>query len=94
MKKRFLIIIFRLVIMMSSLLPIKESSKLLSSLTKVYNVTIGAHSALFMFSTHTVAPGEGDGIPLQNSYLENSKDKGAWLATVHGVAKSWKRLSS
>ena len=80
--------------MMSSLLPIKESSKLLSSLTKVYNVTKGAHSALFMLSTHTVAPGEGEGSPLQYSYLENSKDKGTWLATVHGVAKSWKRLSS
>ena len=23
------------------------------------------------------------------SCLENSKDKGAWSATVHGVAKSW-----
>ena len=35
------------------------------------------------------APGEGNGNPLQYSCLENSMDKGAWWATVHGVAKSW-----
>ena len=33
-------------------------------------------------------PGEGNGNLLQNSYLENSMDRGAWWATVHGVAKS------
>ena len=27
-------------------------------------------------------------VPLQSSCLENSMDKGAWWATVHGVAKS------
>ena len=27
--------------------------------------------------------------PIQNSCLDNSTDKGAWQATVHGVAKSW-----
>ena len=37
--------------------------------------------------------GEGDGIPLQYSYLENPMDGGAWWAAVHGVAKSWIRLS-
>ena len=31
--------------------------------------------------------------PLQYSYLENSMDRGAWRATVHGVAKSQTRLS-
>ena len=31
--------------------------------------------------------------PLQYSCLENSMDGGAWWATVHGVTKSWKRLS-
>ena len=34
-------------------------------------------------------PGEGDGSPLQCSSLENSMDRGAWWATVHGTAKSW-----
>ena len=33
-------------------------------------------------------PGEGNGNPLQYSCLENTMDRGAWLATVHGVAKS------
>ena len=37
--------------------------------------------------------GEGNGTPLQYSYLENPMDGGAWEATVHGVAKSWTRLS-
>ena len=32
--------------------------------------------------------GEGNGTTLQYSCLENSKDRGAWWATVHGVAKS------
>ena len=34
-------------------------------------------------------PGEGNGHPLQYSCLENPMDRGAWWATVHGVAKSW-----
>ena len=38
-------------------------------------------------------PGEGNGDPLQYSWLENSMDRGAWWATVNGVAKSWKRLN-
>ena len=32
--------------------------------------------------------GEGHGKPLQDSCLENPMDRGAWWATVHGVAKS------
>ena len=32
--------------------------------------------------------GEGNGNPLQYSCLENYMDRGAWQATVHGVAKS------
>ena len=39
------------------------------------------------------SPGEGNGNPLQYSCLENSMDGGAWWATVHGVTKSWTRLS-
>ena len=33
-------------------------------------------------------PGEGHGNPLQYYCLENSMDRGTWLATVHGVAES------
>jgi len=32
--------------------------------------------------------GEGKGNPLQYSCLENPMDRGSWLATVCGVAKS------
>ena len=35
------------------------------------------------------SPGGGHGNPLQYSWLENPMDRGAWWATVHGVAKSW-----
>ena len=33
------------------------------------------------------SPGEGNGNPLQYSCLGNPTDRGAWLATVHGVLK-------
>ena len=38
-------------------------------------------------------PGEGNGYLLQYSCLENSMDRGAWRATIHGVAQSWTKLS-
>ena len=34
-------------------------------------------------------PGEGNGNPLQYSCLDNSMDRRAWRATVHGVVKSF-----
>ena len=34
------------------------------------------------------SPGEENGNPSQDSCLENSMDRGAWQATVHGVTKS------
>ena len=39
------------------------------------------------------SPGEGHGNPLQYSCQENPVDRGAWWATVDGVAKSRTRLS-
>ena len=38
-------------------------------------------------------PGEGNGSPLQYSYLENPMDRGAWRATVHGAEKSQTQLN-
>ena len=38
------------------------------------------------------SPGGGHGNLLQYSCLENPMDRGAWWATVHGVAESWTRL--
>ena len=45
------------------------------------------------FSELWVSIGEGNGIPLQYSCLENPMDREAWWAAVHGVTKSWTRLS-
>ena len=39
------------------------------------------------------SPGAGNGNRLQCSCLENPMGRGAWWATVHGVAKSQKQLS-
>ena len=38
-------------------------------------------------------PGEGNGNPLQYFCLENSMDRGAWWAIVHGVTKNLTQLS-
>ena len=39
------------------------------------------------------SPGRGNDNPLQYSCLENPMNRGAWWATVRGVAKSWTQLS-
>ena len=35
------------------------------------------------------SPGEGNGNPLQYSWVRNPMDRGAWQATVNGVSKEW-----
>ena len=40
------------------------------------------------------SPGERNGYLLQYSCLENSMDRGAWWATIHGVAKSQTQLNN
>ena len=45
------------------------------------------------FHFSLLCTGEGNGNPLQCSYLENPREGGAWKAAVHGVAKSRTRLS-
>ena len=39
-------------------------------------------------------PGKGNGKPPQYSCLENSTDRGAWWAIVHGIAKSQTCMSN
>ena len=51
---------------------------------KIYPCNLCIPSSLFR---------EGNGNPLQYSCLENPMDRGAWWAAVHGVPKSWARLS-
>ena len=41
-----------------------------------------------------ISLGGGNGNPLQCSCLGNPTERGAWLATIHGVTKSWTRLSN
>ena len=53
-----------------------------ASKESAYNVgDLGSITGLGRF------PGSGKGYPLQYSCLENSMDKEAWQATVHGVTK-------
>ena len=40
------------------------------------------------------SPGEGNGNPFQYSCMENSMEREAWRATVHGIAKSQTRLTT
>ena len=47
----------------------------------------------YIFCFPTYQNGEGNGNPLQYSCLANPMDGGAWQAAVHGVARSWTRLS-
>ena len=55
---------------------------------------IFSSSLLFFFWLGYGVFGEGSGNPLQYSCLENSMDRGAWGATVHGVEKSQTQLSN
>ena len=47
-----------------------------------------------IFFLRQCLPGEGNGNPLQYSCLGNLMDRGAWGATVQGIAKSWTQLSN
>ena len=49
---------------------------------------------VFSLCIHIIFPLYGNGNPLQYSSMENPMDRGAWQATVHGVAKSQTWLSS
>ena len=45
------------------------------------------------YTTVSKCLGERNGNPLQYSCLENPMDGGAWWAAVHGITRSWTRLS-
>ena len=55
--------------------------------------SVGKESTCCLIPGSGRSPGEGNGNPLQYFWLENSIDRGAWWATVHGVTKSRTRLS-
>ena len=54
---------------------------------------MGRYQIIASWLLNLYAAGEGNGNPPQYSCLENSRDRGAWLATVHGVTKSQTRLT-
>ena len=60
---------------------------------RVVTVKISLEGFLFYLVEIGVPFGEGNGTTLQCSCLENPLDGGAGWAAVHGVAKSWARLS-
>ena len=47
------------------------------------------NEAYNLFQVIYLVSGEGNGNPLLCSCLENPRDRGAWWATIYGVAKSW-----
>ena len=55
--------------------------------------TYEGEGTVLIDSMIVVTVGEGNGTPLQYSCLENPMDGGTWQAAVHGVDKSWTRLS-
>ena len=68
-------------------------STLESSVVKILPVNAGATGKVGSIPGGGRAPGGGNGNPLQYSYLGNPMDRGAWWATVLGVAQSQTRQS-
>ena len=54
----------------------------------------GARGNLGLIPGSGRSPGGGKGNSIQYSCWENSKDRRAWWATVHGIAKSWRPLTT
>ena len=65
------------------------------SRTRLKRLSSSSSSMWLLQNRHSVTGswGEGNGIPLQYSCLENPMDGGAWWFAVHGVAKSRTQLS-
>ena len=59
----------------------------------VKDLPVSAEDPGSMLGSGRFPPGEGHGNPLQYPCLENPRDRGAWWATVHGVAESQTGLS-
>ena len=68
--------------------PTSSLPKTLRSRPKMFQVRL-----INILAITTLCCGESNGTPLQYSCLENPMGGGAWKAAVHGVAKSWTRLS-
>ena len=60
----------------------------LALVVKTLPATIGDARDVVLILGSGRSPGGGNGNPVPYSCLENSMDRGAWRATVHGVTKS------
>ena len=67
-------------------IPWMEEPGRLQSAHRVTKNRTGLSNFTFLLSIFPF--GEGNGNPLQCSFLENPMDRGAWWTTDHGVAKS------
>ena len=68
----------------------------LDSILKSRDITLLTKASIvkaMIFPVVMYGFGEGNGTPLQYSCLENTMDRGAWWAAVHGVARSQTQLS-
>ena len=70
----------------------KKDSQAISQTNKV-GTSRGGTQASVMFNTPQVIPRRRQWHPTPVCLLENPMDGGAWWAAVHGVSKSWTRLS-
>ena len=65
--------------------------------TLYVNITLNEDHIITLKMHHNselrVKSGVGNGNPFQYSCLENSMDRGAWRAEVHGVSKNWTQLN-
>ena len=68
-------------------------ASLVAQLVKNLPANAGDARAVGLIPQSGRSPGEGNGHPLQYSCLENSMDRGAWQASVHGVTKSQTQLN-
>ena len=57
--------------------------------TTIYCISVVPQLYCHEIYTEARSPGGGHGSPLEYSCLENSMDRGAWWASVHGITKSW-----
>ena len=72
---------------------LKDAGLPCSSVVKNPNANAGKAEDAGSIPGSGRSPGERNGSPCQYSCLKNPMDRGAWRATVHGVAKSQTQLS-
>ena len=73
----------------------QSGCSILQSHQKYMSVPVPPHSNQYLVLSVLFKPSwcVGNGTPLQNSWLDNPTDGGAWKAAVHGVAESRTQLS-